>query len=768
MTAASGPVRTFDRVVRTVCSPNCLGTCGVNAFVKDERIVKLEPASFPDPGFERICLRGIAMATQRLHHPDRLTHPMIRTGARGGGGWRRVSWDEAYDYLAQKMLRVAQEHGWRANAWLKGSGNYGYRASTAMKRLANDLGGTCYSFAALTGDFAGMAGFQAILGTFGSANDISEVGGARYVLSAGRNVADTAHSEMHFLFDAMENGTKFVMVDPRFSRSAAKAHEWLSPRPGTDVALVLGMIHVVVTSGLMKDDYMLAHTNAPFLINTETKRIIRERDVFPGGGDCALVWDEAAGGVVAASGAGAPALRGRYNLAAHDGRALAACTAFEASWESWRDFTPEVAETICEVPAAQIRHTAMEYATTDPAWIWFGLGPQRYHHGHMVARAWVTLATLCGNMGKPYAGVNMYDAPNLALAMTPHRAWLEPEGRSGPVLPGTRLVETIADAAPYPVKSLWVGGYGFATQGPMFKRFLQEALPKLELYAVSEQVMTPAAEYADIVLPCVSYYEDDWDFVGGGENWYVQLRRRVVPPVGESRNDFDICKGFAERINGGAAWRLDPETNCRDMLATHPDRRIAAVDWEVLRRDGVARVEVERPYTPYRDMKFNTPSGRIEIYQEQFADIGEEILLFREQFEGQRSEKAKKYPLVMISYKHVHSTHSQHLILPLILEQLPEPRLEISFADAAARSIADGDMVEVFNDRGGFEVKATVTNTVRGGFVAIPQGWWQRYFKAGHPGDLGHIPRNEAQERFAETNLPNWDVLCEVRRKVAA
>jgi len=758
------PVTEFDRVVRTVCSPNCLGTCGVNAFVRNDRIVKLEPASFPDPGFERICLRGIAMATQRLHHPDRLTHPLIRAGERGSGQWRKVTWDEAYDYMVERLTRVAREYGWQANAWLKGSGNYGYRASTAMKRLANDLGGTTFTFAALTGDFAGMAGFQSILGSFGSANDISEVGGARYVLSVGRNVADTAHSEMHFLFDAMENGTKFVMIDPRFTRSAAKADEWLAPRPGTDVALALGMIHVVVSEGLLREDYLRAHTNAPFLVDRASKAIVRQHHLRQGGGDEPVVWDTAAHRPVGLSRAQAPALRGSFEFPGADGRTIAARTAFDANWEVWRAFTPEHAASICDVPAAQIRHTALEYARADPAWIWFGLGPQRYHHGHTVARAWVTLATLCGNMGKPYAGVNMYDAPNLALAMIPHRQWLEPEGRRGPGLPGTRLVESIAAGDPYPIKTLWIGAYGFATQGPMYKRFLAEALPKLEMYAVTEQMMTPACEYADIILPCVSYYEDDWDFVGGGENWYMQLRRQAVPPIGESRNDFTICKGLAERINGGAAWQMAAEDSCRQILATHPDPRISAVDWETLRRDGVARVVVERPYTPYRDMKFNTPSGRIELYQEQFIDLGEETLGFKEQIEGQRGALAKTYPLILISYKHVHSTHSQHLMLPYIREQLPEPRLDIAAEDAQARGIGEGDFVEVCNGRGRFVLRATISPTVRPGTVAVPQGWWQRDFRAGHPSDLGHIPKSEAQDRFAETNYPNWDVLCDVRR----
>ncbi|WP_313806683.1 molybdopterin-dependent oxidoreductase, partial [Sphingobium sp.] len=173
------------------------------------------------------------MATQRLHHPDRLRHPLIRTGERGEGKWREVSWDEAYDYIIARQAKATAEHGSRANAWLSGSGNVAFHAGNAAARVANDLEGSVFSFFGLSGDFAGMAGFAAVAGSMCWANDISEIGGATYFLSVGRNVCDTAHSEMHFIFDAMENGTKFVMIDPRYSRSVAKADEWLAPRPGT-------------------------------------------------------------------------------------------------------------------------------------------------------------------------------------------------------------------------------------------------------------------------------------------------------------------------------------------------------------------------------------------------------------------------------------------------------------------------------------------------------------------------------------------------------
>jgi molybdopterin-containing oxidoreductase family molybdopterin binding subunit len=675
-----------------------------------------------------------------------------------------VSWDEAYDYIVERLKRVADRHGWRSNAWITMSGNYGFRAFTAPPRVSNCLGGTLFSSAGLSGDASSFMGFQSTLGTFICANDFSEIGGARYFLSVGKNLADTAHSEMHFLFDAMEQGCKFVMIDPRFSRSAAKADEWIAPRPGTDGALAIAMINVLISEGLIKRDYIIKHTNAPFLLNSDTGALVRERDIVPGGGGAYLVWDSLIDAAVSVDVCAQPALEGEWELVGVDGASIKCSTVFSASWAVWRDFTPEHAADICELSAAQIRKIAIDYATADPASIWFGFGPQRYSNGLATVRAWIILTALCGNIGKPHAGISMGEGSNMPLAMGVGDSWLKPGGKSGHNLTGTRMVETIASGDPYPVESLWITSFNFATQTSVFKRFLAEALPKLELFVVTEQLMTGTAEYADVVLPCVSYYEDDWDLVGSQENWTVQLRRRAISPRGESRSDFEIFAGLCDRLNLGQDWHMDPEEMCRTILADHPDPRIRAVDWETLRRDGVATVPVERPYTPFRDMSFKTPSGRIEIYLEQFADLGEALLVYKEPTESRRSSASKRYPLNFITYKHVHSAHSQHLMLPSIREVLPEPRLEISSKDATSRAIATGDVVEVVNDRGSFKVRATVTESMRPGTVAMPQGWWKREFIDGSPSDLGQIPQNEVQNRIMETNSPLWDILCEVRK----
>ncbi|HUA25051.1 MAG TPA: molybdopterin-dependent oxidoreductase [Steroidobacteraceae bacterium] len=783
--AVSG-ARRPDRIVRTVCSPNCYGTCGVNAFVKDDRILKIEPASYPDPGFERICLKGIAMATERIHHDKRLTQPLIRTGPRGQGHWQIATWDEAYDYIASRMETVGANYGWKANAWLGMTGNYGARALTSKSRAANCLGGTLFTNLGLMSDGAGHLGTLMTLGAFLTSNDVSSIAKAKYLLFAGRNTADTGHCEMQFVFDALEGGSKLVVIDPRFSRTAAKAHDWLALRPGSDVPLVLAMLNVIVECGLMKEEYVLQHTNAPFLINRVTGAMLRECDLFEGGGSGYVVWDRAVGRPAPVRHARRPALRGSWRISCVDGRTIEARTSFDALCEVWAKYTPASTESLCGIPAEQIRRTAIDYATADPAWIYLGLGIQRYHGGHATFRAYITLAALCGNIGKPYAGVSCIDGPFMRMYMGMGDEWLAPTGTPTHTLPGTKLLESIVQSEPYAIRALWLDNYGFATQSPLFKRFREDALPLLDLFVVNEQVMTDAAAFADVVLPVVSYYEDDWDLVAGGEIWFMQLRQRAVPPLGSSRNDYDIYKGICERLGKGEHWQMAPQESAKFMLDTHKSPSIRAVDWTTLCRDGVARVpkrryapgkmpETERAQlstlfgtthdeeVPFGDLRFNTPSTRIEIYLEQFCDIGEAVLDFVPPIEGLGSSAHQRYPLNLITYKMVHSAHSQHTILPSIRELLPGPTLEMHAVDANSRGIKEDCEVLVYNDRGRFRVRARVTESVRPGTVALPQGWWNHAYSGGHPSDLAHTKGSVYQNRvFGESNYATFDLAVEV------
>jgi molybdopterin-containing oxidoreductase family molybdopterin binding subunit len=759
-----------DSIVRTVCSPNCSGTCGVNAHVRNGRILKIEPADFPDPRYRRICLKGISMAMQRVHAPDRLTYPLRRVGPRGSGRFERIGWDEAFDHVAGKLGDIAHRHGPRACAWTTMTGNYGLRATTAPNRVANSLQGTWFSYLGLMGDAGCGMGYLPTLGVFSTSNEWADLPGCRLVLIFARNVADTAHSEMHFLFSALDAGAKLCVIDPRFSRTAAKADQWISPRPGTDTALILGMIHEIVSAGLYDRAFVLKHTNLPFLVREDTLTLLRTDEMadssvmshLSGVASDYVVFESTTRQCAGASLAQAPSLSTAIEIRLRDGTRVRCRTAFDLSWQVWRDYSPERAAAICEVDAKTIRALAREYIGSQPAAIWLGQGLQRYQHGHLAFRAAITLGALCGAIGRRHAGVNWSDGAMFRLYFNTPPGWLEPSGRRGHVLPGTRMIDTIAGANPYPIKSLWLAGYGFGTQSPNFDRFVREALPQLELFAITEQVMTPAAEYADIVLPCVSYYEDDFDLVPSAENHYVQLRRRAIPPVGESKNDYEIFAGVCARLGQGADWNMEAEAWCRHMLADSTDPVVRAVDWEELKREGVVRLAVPTPSVPFADHVFPTPSGRVELYTESLRAYGQHVLVYEEPLESARRERAKDFPLTLITNHPMHTVHSQHVNLPWIREVAPGPRLEMHPQDAAARGLKSGDLVTVRNDRGSFQVRLEVTPAVRPGSLNLPQGWWPRHFPRGHYQNLAHLTANPVQDAIIESNYAIFDNLVEV------
>jgi molybdopterin-containing oxidoreductase family molybdopterin binding subunit len=360
--------------------------------------------------------------------------------------------------------------------------------------------------------------------------------------------------------------------------------------------------------------------------------------------------------------------------------------------------------------------------------------------------------------------VNWSDGAMFRLYFNLPPDWLEPGGRKGTTLPGTRMIDTIANEDPYPIRALWLAGYGFGTQSPNFDRFVRDALPKLDLFVVTEQVMTPAAEYADLVLPCVSYYEAAYDLVPSAENHYVQLRRQAIPPLGESKNDYQIFAGACERLGQGADWVDEPEAWCRYMLRESPDPLVRGVDFEQLKRDGAVRLDVPSPSVPFADQRYPTPSGRIEAYVERLRGFGQHVLVYEEPLESHRSRRAAEFPLTMITSHPMHTVHSQHVTLPWIRELVPGPRLEIHPEDAAPRGIADDDLVLVRNDRGRFRVHARVTPGVRRGSVNLPQGWWPKHLPDGHYQSLAHLTPNPVQDAILETNYAIFDNLVQVEK----
>ncbi|HEX6130615.1 MAG TPA: molybdopterin-dependent oxidoreductase, partial [Actinomycetota bacterium] len=292
--AASLPV---DRVVRTTCSPNCTGSCGQLAFVRDGRIVKIQQAAdYPDPVYSpRGCMKGLSYHLQ-VYGPDRVMHPLIRTGERGSGEFREATWEEALDHVASELRRIGETHGYDAIHVFGQVPGSGYVHKGANYRAAAVLGmshGTSFDY---NGDLP--MGMPITFGVQNAEHEAKDWANSRFLLIVGANPLETRIPDAHFLFDAAAKGARLVVVDPVFSATASKADTFVRIRAGTDAAFALGIARVIERDGLADERFLRDYTDAPLLVRADTGVRLREADIVPGGAtDRFAVWDEASGRV---------------------------------------------------------------------------------------------------------------------------------------------------------------------------------------------------------------------------------------------------------------------------------------------------------------------------------------------------------------------------------------------------------------------------------------------------------------------------------------
>lgn len=652
-----------------MCAPNCTNSYAINTFVKDDKIIKVEPGEFPNPKYRRICLKGISDAMQRVYSPDRVKYPMKRVGERGKDKWEQISWDQALDEIVAKHKEIAEKYGMEANSFMSMTGNYGANAQMIAQRIANSIGATQIDNLGIMGDLATNIAYLPTLGVLQEGHGLEDMLNSKLVILFGCNYTETSLNDSHFISDALEAGVKLVVVDPRFTRTAAKADWWIPIRPGTDGALALGMMNVIVSENLQKDDYIRQYTTGPFLVRKDTGKFVLDKDLGGSTEDC-VVWDTAANKPVSAANLTNAALTGTYEVTI-DGKKVKCSPSHQLLLDLIAEYTPEKASEICEVPAEDIRKLALMYGETDPAMIRLTQGIQRYYQGHLSCRALITLGAITGNIGKRGAGVSWAGGTLFKLIGGLPPSWAAPNPNvQGKKLPGTQLYDMIPNQKPYPIKSLWLLSYGMGTQAPLLDRLYNEVFPALDLIVVSEQIMTPVTKYADYVLPVTSYFEEECDVVGAWSNLYLQFRKQAIKPLWEAKTDWDCMREYATRMGFGEYWQMTQQESAEYIVKNSPDSIISGTNLDELREKGVAWANQPEDFVPFEDKKFNTAHGKIEIYQDGLVEFGEALPVFKEPFESNRNEKAKKYPLTFMNAHSVFTVHGQHVDLPWIREAL--------------------------------------------------------------------------------------------------
>jgi anaerobic dimethyl sulfoxide reductase subunit A len=712
---AGGPGGT--RIVRSSCpAHNCGGRCVLTLYVRDGVIVRIETDDRPADTLEspqlRACARGRAYR-KRQYHPDRLLHPLKRTGPRGEGRFERITWDEALDRMAAELTRVKAKYGNAALFVPYGTGSYSQtNGRQAAQRLMNLFGGSLghynnYSWACMA------AATATVYGTNVTGNQRQDWVNAQYILMWGWNpseMRDGTNTEF-FLRAARDRGARIVCIDPRMTPSAvALADEWIPIRPGTDTAMMSAMAHVMIAEKLHDAEFVASHC-VGFDASQMPAGLEREESYRD------------------------------YILGARDGTPK----------------TPAWAERITGVPRDTIARVARDYATRTPGVLYQGYGMQRRAYGEQVVRAGCVLAALTGNVGVPGGwasgmGLQAPDGgplwtvfpggPNPVKASIPTFLWTEavtrgtslraPEGLRGADRLETNIKLVYAVASNALVNQ-------HANINRTIKLLQDERL--VEFIAVQDNFLTPSARFADIVLPACTQFET-W---GAADGWKygdeVFVSPKIVEPPGEARSDYRICADIAGRLGFGPAY-TEGRTE-RDWvewsLARYREARYAGAPdtagFEATNA-GVHVMPVTQPAVALADFRrdpaahpLRTPSGKIELFSsalhamERPRDIPA-VPKYIEEWESPFGPEAKTYPLQAVGHHSMARAHSTLEGVDWLEEAFPQ-RLFINPADASARGIVNGDVVRVFNDRGEARVRCRVTARIMPGVVALPQGaWW--------------------------------------------
>ncbi|UCG65906.1 MAG: molybdopterin-dependent oxidoreductase [Deltaproteobacteria bacterium] len=692
-------VRTDDeekeQVIPTVCASHCGGSCVLKVHVRDGTITRIETDDGEEPQF-RACLKGRAYR-QRVYSPDRLRYPMRRAGERGEGKFERISWDQALDTVAGEIKRVRDTYGSQAILFRGGAGDITLlNNATPMNRLLCMAGGFTDRWGASSyegGIFAEMATYGTIRTGSTSDNFID----SRLIIMWGWNPAETIQytNTSWYLAQAKEHGTRIVSIDPRHTDSAAIfADEWIPLRPGTDAAMLIAMAYIIIKEDLQDQRFL----------DTYTVGFGRYKD---------------------------------YVLGIEDGIPK----------------TPAWASEITEVPSTTIERVAREYATSRPAALVAGIAPGRSAYGEQYHRAAIVLTAMTGNIGIrgggaagrtwqsprfggfPFkVGQRMTVPPNPTEEKAPFRKnALPPYGPDGnsarihSVKTTDAILKGKAGGYPSDYRLLYVVNTDFLNQRPDINATVR-ALKALEFIVVQEQVMSPMAKYADILLPGCTFLERNDITLGGATPFYGSMNK-VIEPLYESKSHLQIATLLAERL-GISDFNDKTEEEWLHQIMSGSD----VSDYDRFKEKGIFKIKGPLPYIAFQKQiedlagnPFPTPSGKIEIFSQQLADMANPeippIPKWIQPWEGWRDSLAKKYPLQLVTTHFKRRAHTQFGTLPWLRELQPQAML-INSIDAQARGIGDKDKARVFNDRGELIIAAKVTERIRPGVVDIPQGAW--------------------------------------------
>ena len=684
------------RIVHTVCSHDCPDSCAVLVTVNEEgRAVKVEgdPSQPVTRGF--LCGK-VAKYLDRVYAPDRILYPLRRKAGVAKGPlqrgcehefFERVSWDEALDAIAARLKEIGDRHGPESILPYSYAGTIGVLGYGSMdRRFFHRLGAS-----QLDRTICSEAGGQAWNLVYGKkyGTPTEDVRFAKLVLAWGANIHGNNIHLWPFVEEARHNGARLIVIDPYRTRTAAVADWHIAIRPGTDAALALGMMRVILNEGLEDRAYIAEMTHGFEALAERVREYTPER------------------------------------VAAWTGMTAAEIEQLAREYATTR---PAMLRLNYGVQRSENGGTAVRAIAMLPALI--GAWKQRGGGGQL------------STSGAFQWDKKALERPELALA--------SPIGRLARVVNMSQLGHVLTELGQRseqgnngakeqdgpPVHALFVYNSNPGAIAPNHNAVCR-GMARDDLFTVvHEQFFTDTTAYADYILPATTFLEQT-DVQGAYGHYFVQLSKQAIDPPGQARPNVWLFGQLAQRMGfTEACFRDTPEEMIRQALAIGADghsknANMEHITFEDLDREGHVPLAFysdpeKRPFLPYTSGALPTPSGKIEFFSETLVAAGADGLPnFVPPIESRWSGAAKEFPLELLSRKSDNYMNSTFANLPghRKMEARTSQRIEMHPADAQSRGVADGERVRVFNDRGSLELTAMLNASLPAGVVAARLDW---------------------------------------------
>ncbi len=668
-------------VYTTACPRNCYSTCSMRVFVHNGRLRMIEPIADNAATPYGICLKGLSYI-ERVSARDRLLYPLRRMPK--SGNFERISWETAYELILQNLQQIKEKYGPLAILYYSASGTKGLlnRVGSNFWRL---FGGCTTTY----GDLCWPAGLEATRLTLGKNihNAPWDIARAALIILWGKNPAETNIHQMPFIEQAVENGSRLVVIDPRRTQSAEQADLLIQPRPGTDGIIALACARYLIEHDKIDHEFVRNHIKGFEEFAEHVKGYTTENAVRI---------------------SGIP-----------------------------KDQLETLARCLSELKPITINAG-------------YGMQRYR-NSGQTIRTLIALLAITgnIGKPGAGWVFANLqshiFDQTKDPLAFYPPE---KPDDKIRVSISTAHLGRDILATKDPPIKMIWVERGNPVTQNPETHKVL-EAFKSVDFRVVIEQFMTDTARTADLVLPAKTMFEQT-DVITAYWHSYIQIKQKVIEPPGEVKPESEIYYNLAKSLGfheSGLADLIpgpsddDIEDYLEKQLKLFPGLSLDRL------RHGPVLAPGDREIA-FDDLNFPTPSGKIELFSDEaryrwnvsalpdYTEPAESVM--------HRDKNKRNYPLYFMTPNTKNRIHSQFNNLTLIKQFNDRPSLSMHPQDARDRNIRNGDLARVFNDRGELRLPVRFDFGLRQGCVAVTNGWWitqggtVNFLSIGRETDMGY------------------------------